>query len=174
MLKTALALRLYYLVLLSGSLSLNVYLGWKLKVPYEPDWKGTRIEALTLLDHSGQAQRIVLDRDRVTFVYVVSPSCRYCADNHQAILKVASNFPSVRFVGISLTRNGLDEYIAHHPLPFAMYTASTDLGIPLQLLQATPKTIVLDRQGSIVKVWTGVYSRDKYQEIVEEIEALLT
>ncbi len=76
---------LVLLLLLLASLSLNVYLGWKVKqgdaVPNLPQKValGTRVEPITVSSADGVVQTISYrGTDKPTVLYILSPDCIWC------------------------------------------------------------------------------------------------
>lgn len=165
---------LFLLLLLLASLTLNVYLGWKVKrgkAALELPQKvalGTKVEPITASSLDGVVQRIAYqDTDKPTVVYVLSPDCIWCERNRENIGKLGELGDRFRFVGISLTEKGLKEYVEKQHFKFPIYThvaaeAMTSLG-----LGTTPQTIVISPEGRVLRNWTGAYT-DRTRGEVEE------
>jgi peroxiredoxin len=104
-------------------------------------------------------QPITLDwsvDSRSTVLYVFAPSCPWCARNLDAIRALVDDASSrYRFVGISLTRDGLSDYLEKTQYQFPIYVA--DRGAERLKLRGTPETIVVSPAGRVVKVWLGAY-----------------
>jgi peroxiredoxin len=171
---------LFLLLLLIASLSLNVYLGWKVKrgnvaanapVKVAP---GTRVEPIRASSLDGKSQTISYqDTDKPTVLYVLSPNCPWCDRNRENIAKLTEMGDRFRFIGLSLTEAGLKEYIERQQLKFPVYThvaaeAMTSLG-----LGATPQTIVISPEGRVLKNWSGAYSERTLSEIEEYFQTRL-
>jgi|ERR1044072_359541 thioredoxin-related protein len=168
---------IFLLLVLLGSLSLNVYLGWKVRhaeptsnfqsiVRIEP---GTKVMPLRAVDMDGQPHLVSYnDVNRPTVVYVIAPSCIWCERNRENIDQVARlKGNEFRFVGLSLAVSGLKEYLGQHNLSFPVYTVLDSETIKAFGLGATPQTIVISPDGKVLKNWTGAY-REQSQREVEE------
>lgn len=169
----------FLLVVLLASLSLNVYLGWKLRqagptsgvqqniVRLPP---GTKVDPVTAVSTEGN-QKTTISYDAVnkpTVFYVISPSCVWCERNNENIdqlTRLKGN--DFRFVGLSLADAGLKEYVEKHRFNFPIYTNLTSETIQALGLGSTPQTIVVSPEGRIIKNWTGAYN-ERVQPQVEE------
>jgi thioredoxin-related protein len=98
------------------------------------------------------------DTDKSTVLYVLRPDCLWCArnlNNVQALVKARS--ASFRFIGLSLSSNGVKEYVRANSLGFPVYSvASTDIVQALHLGN-TPQTIVVTSRGKVIQDWIGAY-----------------
>jgi hypothetical protein len=166
---------LFLLLLLIASLSLNVYLGWRVKrgnvvatnVPQKVS-PGTRVEPITALNLDGMAQTILYqDTDKPTVLYVLSPDCIWCERNRDNIAKLCEQSDRFRFIGISLTDKGLKEYVAKEHFKFPVYTRVAAESMTSLGLGTTPQTIVISPEGRVLKNWTGAYT-DRTRSEVEE------
>src|SRR5215213_6509433 len=97
------SLDLLLLLLLLASLSLNVYLGWRVKqgnrlsLPQKVAL-GTRAEAITASDLDGKPHTISYqDTDKRTVLYVLSPDCIWCDRNRENIAKLTELGDRFRF-----------------------------------------------------------------------------
>lgn len=158
----------FLLLLLLASLSLNVYLGWKVKqakptsssqqnaVSLSP---GLRVAPVTAVSLDGKQQTISYEAtEKPTVFYVLSPSCVWCERNKANIEKLAELKGSdFRFVGLSLAEPGLKAYMEGHHLNFPMYTRLSPDSIASLGLGSTPQTIVISPEGRVLKSWTGAY-----------------
>lgn len=96
-----------------------------------------------------------------TVLYVISPSCRWCAlntENIRSLLRQAGD--RYRFIGVSLASEGLREHLRRYSLPFPVYTLDRPT-IEVLGLGVTPSTIVVDATGRIVRKWNGAYRRSQ-------------
>ncbi|HEY0730546.1 MAG TPA: redoxin family protein [Pyrinomonadaceae bacterium] len=163
-----------------ASLSLNVYLGWKVKrgnvpsnlpVPVAP---GTKVEPIKAASLDGEPQTISYhDTDKPTVLYVLSPTCPWCDRNRANIAKLTERGDRFRFVGLSLSEAGLKEYVDKQQLKFPVYTrvtpeAQIELG-----LGPTPQTIVISPEGRVLKNWAGAYNEQTRDEIEEYFQIQL-
>lgn len=156
---------LVVMLLLTASLCLNVYLGWKINrqgavAASTPRLSaGMKIDPLTAIGADGKPVTISYDGStKPTVFYVISPSCIWCRRNQANINKLNdSKANEFRFVGISLAEPGLKEYVDEHHLKFPVYTGLTEGTIQSLGLGGTPETIVVSPEGKILKVWAGAY-----------------
>lgn len=92
-------------------------------------------------------------------LYVISPSCEWCARNMPNINELwRRRSGTYQFVGLSLRGEGLIRFLAQYPLPFPIGVADTrtiaDYG-----LGTTPTTFVIDGKARIAKKWNGAFVR---------------
>jgi hypothetical protein len=171
---------LFLLLLLLASLSLNVYLGWKVKrgnvapnliAPVTP---GTKVEPIRVTSLDGKSQTISYqDTDKPTVLYRLSPTCSWCERNRENIAKLTERGDRFRFIGLSLSEAGLREYVEKQQLKFPVYTrvapeAQTALG-----LGPTPQTIVISPEGRVLKNWAGAYNESTRDEIEDYFQIQL-
>jgi len=139
---------LLLLLLLLASLSINVYLGWKVKqgnaVPNPPHKvaPGTRVEPITASSLDGVVQTISYrDTDKPTILYILSPDCIWCERNRENIAKLSELGDRFRFIGLSLTESGLKEYVEKQHFKFPVYTRVAAEAVTSLGLGTTPQTI---------------------------------
>lgn len=158
----------FLLLLLLGSLSLNVYFGWRIKqarttsgIPQNSFTlsPGMKVDPFTAVGLDGKQQTIsYAASDKPTVFYVLSPTCVWCERNKANIEKLAElKGNDFRFIGLSLTDAGLKQYIEGHHLNFPMYTRLTSETIDSFGLGGTPQTIVVSPKGLVLKNWKGAY-----------------
>lgn len=156
----------FVLLLLVASLSLNVYLGWKIRqgttssrqntVTLSP---GTKVDPVTAVTLDGIQHTISYeDTNKPTVLYVLSPTCVWC-DRNNANLKRLSELRGndFRFIGLSLAEPGLKAYVDAQNLEFPVYTRLTTETIQALGLGSTPQTIVISPDGRVLKNWIGAY-----------------
>jgi hypothetical protein len=159
-------------VVLAGSLGLNVFLALKLRsagsvsvaVPTKVNAKLP--SPLSLLDADGKPTQLTFDDSRPTVLYVFSPLCGWCKRNEANIKStVAIAGSRFRFVGISISSQNLKEYIAQGHAPFPVYLVKS----PEQSNQlgfiGTPMTIVVGPGARVQKVWQGAYMEQNQKEV---------
>lgn len=161
----------FLLVLLAASLSLNVYLGWSVKrlkgvaavrppetVVLTP---GVTVGPVSAVSLSGKRQETIgyAETDKPTVFYVFSPSCVWCERNTQNINLVADQTrDSFRFIGLSLSDDGLQEYVTSHRFNFPVYTGVAPESAQMLGLGSTPQTIVISPDGRVQQNWVGAYA----------------
>lgn len=107
--------------------------------------------------------------NRPTILYVLSPTCVWCAKNLDLIRALSDAAePKYRFIGLSLDRKGLTEYAAKSSYRFPVYFAEAKSANQLKLA-VTPETVVVSPKGTVVKVWRGAYD----SEILSDIQKTL-
>lgn len=166
----------FLLLLLIASLSLNVYLGWRVRRGSNsvPEYTaklspGMNVNPFTATSLAGESFTISYDAtNKPTVFYVIIPSCIWCRRNQPNIEKLAdTKADDFRFIGLSLEESGLKEYVAEHHLKFPVYTGLTTDTVQSLGLGGTPETIVVSPQGEVLKVWTGAYT----EQLRSEVEA---
>ena len=62
-----------------------------------------------------------------------------------------------RIVGISLTQEGLSDFVASHGMTFPVYSGLSPSMIKTYRLGSTPETIVVSPKGVVLGSWNGAY-----------------
>jgi hypothetical protein len=119
---------------------------------------GQHIARLVVTDQSGVGTELNnWEGSQETVLYVMQPSCVWCIRNESQIRFLAEKSRErYRFIGLTLTEDGLAAYLRAHPLPFPVYVISSDSAKGLGRV-STPETIVVSRAGLVLKVWTGAF-----------------
>lgn len=164
------------LLLLLASLSLNVYLGWKVRQAkttssiQQNTFKlspGMKVDPVTAVSLDGKQHTIsYAATDKPTVFYVVSPTCVWCERNKANFDKLTDlKGNDFRFIGLSLSELGLKEYVEGNHLNFPIYTGLTSETIQSLGLGSTPQTIVISPEGRVLKNWTGAYGEGVQPEV---------
>ena len=128
---------------------------------------GTVVPPITAKRLDGRSETITyVGSARPTVLYIFTPQCGWCTrnlDNLKTLIDQKGN--EYRFIGISLSREELEKYIADHQLTFPVYT-----DIPQEVGEAykmggTPQTIVISTQGQVIQNWVGAYTGDQKSQI---------
>ncbi len=92
-----------------------------------------------------------------TIVYLFAPECSWCSRN-LANIKAVSDQVQDRYalVGLSLTSEGLPEYVSAHQFDFPVLTNVAPDTLQ-RMSGGTPITYVVDTTGTVLKVWRGAY-----------------
>jgi len=102
-----------------------------------------------------------------TILYVFTPECVWCARNLKNIKTLANETRGkYRLIGLSLSGEGLRNYIEKNEINFPVYT---DIPTSVQAayrLGGTPQTIIVSSDGKIIQNWAGVYT----EEVASEVE----
>jgi hypothetical protein len=96
-----------------------------------------------------------------TLLYLMSPSCGWCARNlanFKALVEQSKN--KYRVVAVSTTTEGLPEYAKKNRL--AGPDVELVLDVPESVLQtddllATPQTLLISSEGKLIQRWQGAY-----------------
>src|SRR6267142_1292365 len=148
----------FLLLLLLVSLSLNVYLGWKVQRGRTTSSiqqnlvklsAGTKVDPVATVGLDGKEYTISYEvTDKPTVFYVLTPTCIWCERNKENLNKLAEvKGNDFRFIGLSLAEAGLKEYVEKHHISFPVYTRLTAEAIKSLGLGGTPQTIVIWREG---------------------------
>lgn len=161
---------LYVLVFIS--LSLNVGLAIKvhnLRAPrIAEETTGVVLRQIPVRDITGAPSLLKFDNSagKGTVIYVLSPSCHWCAQNVNNITSLAKERGSdYRFVGLSLNAPDLKAYTDSLALSFPVYSIQSWNDIKELTLGSTPQTIVVNTQGQVIKNWIGAYANDRQRDI---------
>lgn len=132
---------------------------------------GTRLPGFDLSTADGTRTRIEFAaQPMATVVYSFRPGCLWCERNHEAVLALhAQSKGAYRFIGLALDTDGLEDFLSRHPLPFDVYTELDDATIEAYQLAGTPRTLVIERDGTVTANWFGAY----YGSVADEIKSRL-
>lgn len=163
----------FVLLLLTASLGLNVYLGWKIKTmpgvaQNTPKLsQGAKVTPVPATGLDGKPFTISYDgTDKPTVLYVITPSCIWCRRNQPNIEKIVdAKKNDFQFIGISLAETGLKEYVDEQHLKFPVYTGLSAETVRSLGLGSTPQTIIVSPEGKVMKVWTGAYMENLRPEV---------
>lgn len=165
----------FLLILLAGSLSLNVYQGWKLKgktasPPAPPETKklsaGMSIPVLSVTNTAGAPDAISYSNAKPTVLYVFSPSCDWCQRNNANVNAIATlKDDSYRFVGLSLSDYQLLKYVETEHIAFPVYSGLAGELIERLGFSETPQLLVISSDGIVLKSWTGAFVKDVAQDV---------
>lgn len=135
---------------------------------------GVHLPPLTAQDLAGQITTVRFDdTDRATLLYVFTPSCGWCKKNEDNIKALTTQTGNkVRFVGLSLSQEGLKEYVAQK-LPSAMVVTPDARTVTAYKLTGTPETILVSPAGIVLRVWKGAYADSSKREVEEYFQVKL-
>ena len=107
-----------------------------------------------------------VNTDRPTVLYVFTPPCHWCERNMDNIKElVARKGDEFRFIGISLAKEGLPDYVAKNGLAMPVFTELSDETKKAYGIGSTPHTIVVSPEGKVLQSWTGAYTGDKQKQV---------
>jgi len=96
-----------------------------------------------------------------TIIYVFAPTCHWCSRNWENVAAVNRGIgSSYHIVGVSPPDERLKEYVAKRHITFPVYTIDLNMKLGKSgkvFAGVTPQTIVADRAGRIIQVWSGAY-----------------
>lgn len=94
-----------------------------------------------------------------TVLYIFRPSCIWCERNSQSINALAEQTAGrYRLVGLSLSKDGLAEFVKEHRFPFSVYSDVAVSFANALRVGATPQTIVVSPSATVLENWTGGYT----------------
>jgi len=70
-----------------------------------------------------------------------------------------------RFIGLSLSNEGLAEYVAKNDLNLRIYSGLSDETKRAYKLSGTPETIAVSTEGKVLQSWMGAYVGEQKKEI---------
>jgi peroxiredoxin len=165
----------FVLVMLVVSVSLNVILAHKLNevrpatstAAEPPLQSGATVPSFDAIDLNGQARRVSYSEvPQPTVLYIFTPSCSWCARNLDNLRELTSKkTPEYRFIGVSLSKDGLDEYVKAQGLKMPVLHGISDETRKKYRLGATPQTIVVSPNGQVMKDWVGAFAGPQKTEI---------
>jgi len=101
-----------------------------------------------------------------TVLYVVTPTCVWCARNMDNFKKLlAKESGQYRFIALSLAEQGLPEYVSKNDLRLPVYSGLPAEAIKTYKLGSTPQTIVVSPEGRVLQDWAGAYVGEQKSEI---------
>ncbi|HKG46735.1 MAG TPA: redoxin domain-containing protein [Pyrinomonadaceae bacterium] len=131
--------------------------------------EGSIVPALSGLDLNGT--RISLnyqDDPRKAVMLVFSPRCAYCTQNLPNWHSIAQSLdPKLyRIMAVSTSADGVKEYVGQNSFPEVPIIADVDPKSRVSYeMNLTPQTILIDSQGRVEKIWTGVLQPDERTEV---------
>ena len=101
-----------------------------------------------------------------TVLYIFTPPCTWCArnwDNLKALLdKMDTQY---RFIGLSLSDEGLTEYVAKNGLRLPVYSGLSPETEKTYKLGSTPQTLVVSPDGKVLQDWVGAYVGEQKSQV---------
>jgi hypothetical protein len=99
-------------------------------------------------------------------LYAFTPTCGWCAKNLSNIKEIYRlKNPEFEFIGVSLSPNGVPEYISQNRFPLDVVKDSSATSREKFHLNETPETIVVDGSGTVKQVWLGAYTSETCRKI---------
>lgn len=123
------------------------------------------LEALDLNGHPGQITYV--QSSTPTVLYIFRPSCIWCTRNvavfNAFVQQVVGRY---RVIGISLSPEGLTDYVKEHNMVIPVFLAQPS-AINDYRLRTTPQTMVISSDAHVIQSWSGAYT-PRLQPILEE------
>lgn len=144
----------------------------RLALDNEQSLIGSHLPPLNVLDHDGVAVEVNYgDAVSGTVLYIFRPYCTWCAQNVALINAVSEQAGDrFRFIGVSLTAEGLKEYLSetNQRLPETFHSPAKSV-ISSYKLGLTPQTLLIAPDGQVLEQWTGAYlseNRSKIEQVM--------
>jgi hypothetical protein len=130
---------------------------------------GTALPPLEGLDISGATNSVRYGQDlRKTVLLILSPRCQVCDGNMPNWKAIINGLDrrSFRLAAVSLQSEGFRAYLSRHGVDNIPTLTKLD---PKQMvaynLALTPQTILIDSDGKVEKVWTGLLRGKDKQDV---------
>jgi peroxiredoxin len=158
---------LFFLAILAASLGLNVHLGWKVlgasgsgRIARVHPSVGAPFPDLDVRDSAGVVAKMKWSTsNKPTVLYVFTPSCHWCKQNLPNIRSLVDlKGAEYQFVGLSLSDEGLVNYVQKSGIAFPVFTAADQKALTKLGLNSTPQTIVVSPEGRVMNFWAGAYA----------------
>lgn len=135
--------------------------------------EGTIVPALSGLGLDGNKITLNYQNDpRKAVILILSPHCGYCTENMPNWQAIAQSLDRklYRIMAVSITNDGVKEYIAQHSLSDVPVIADVEPKSRVSYeMNVTPQTILIDSQGKVEKVWTGVLQQHERAEVEQSL-----
>ena len=118
-------------------------------------------------DVSGKARHLTFGSGgKPVVLYAFAPTCGWCAKNLSNIKEIYRlKHPEFEFIGVSLSPNGVPEYISRSGFPLDVMKDPSAASREKFHLNGTPETIVVDNSGIVKQVWLGAYTSDTCRKV---------
>ncbi len=134
----------------------NEFFGTKAEQLLQP---GTMVHSFEAVDLKGQIQTVAYNKEsKPVVLYIFTPPCSWCArnlDNFKTLVQKKSG--EYRFIGLSLSEEGLSQYVANNDLKLPVYSRLLPQTRAAYKLGGTPQTIVVSPEGRVLENWPGAY-----------------
>jgi peroxiredoxin len=109
-----------------------------------------------------------------TVLYIFTPLCKWCArnmDNFKTLVDQAGT--KYRFIGLSLSEEGLVQYVSKNELKIPVYSGVSIEAKQAYKLAGTPQTIVVSADGRVLQDWMGAYVGEEKSQVEAFFHATL-
>lgn len=130
---------------------------------------GTSVPEIAANRLAGQQETISYEGAKEpTVLYIFTPPCSWCARNIDNFRTLAEKETGqYRVLGISLSQEGLADYVAKNQLKLPVYSGLSVETLRTYKLGSTPQTIVISTDGKVLQDWVGAYVGQQKKEIEE-------
>jgi peroxiredoxin len=127
---------------------------------------GEQLPPLSVFDNDGKPAEITYTSQQPTILYVFTSDCPWCERNVDAVKALRkSTEGKYRFVGISLKKDGLSEYMEKKKFDFEIYNSPTRSKYVAYKMAGTPQTFVISPDGHLIKMWSGAFGNKTKDEM---------
>jgi hypothetical protein len=128
---------------------------------------GIRVPPITASLLGGEEETISFgSADRPTVLYFFAPTCTWCARNMGNLkMLVDQENGKYRFIGLSLSEEGLAEYVSKNELKLPVYFGLSTEARKAYKLTGTPQTIVISPEGKVLQNWMGAYVGEQQSQV---------
>jgi len=130
---------------------------------------GTSVPELKGFDPSGKPIDLAYGKDpRKVLVLVYSPTCKFCAENWPQWWDLISSLDgnAVRPVAVDVTSSSTSDFVAEHRLNNVPVMNQIEPVSRIRYhFQITPQTMLVDPNGNVEKVWSGVLDSAALKEL---------
>jgi thiol-disulfide isomerase/thioredoxin len=136
---------------------------------------GSYLVPLQGKDITGSSLQVEFKEGKGTLLLIFSPFCGVCEENQPAWerLKNAYIHENMRFVAASLSGAGVNEYLKKHDFTnITVFREIDAVSAVSYRIRTTPQTVLINSQGKVEKVWTGLLSEADVLEIQQSIASL--
>lgn len=134
---------------------------------------GTQMPDLKGFDPDGKPVEINYGKDlRKVLVLVFSPTCPFCDQNWPTWEHVISSLDRsvVRPVAVDVTSTAKAPFLSQHQLTeLPVFEKVDPLAMVNYRFQLTPQTILVDGDGKVEKVWTGVLNDSAVADLKQRL-----
>ena len=136
---------------------------------------GKKLLPLSGVDTAGNNVEVNPVAEQKTLLLVFSATCHFCAKNSSNWKEILNKMSSdkIKVIGVALGENG-EDFLKKYELENKFSTVNI---LPGKLAQApsfdiTPQTILLDSDGKVEKVWSGVLDKKSFNEVLDTVVAV--